>query len=1103
MTTSRFAILFVALLGLWRPGYASGEEVPATGLPPRCGICHPERIQKEPAPGAFNFLSLLEGVGSGDSGMCYSCHNGPVLDSRRSIWFGRQHPVGSWSSTAGRGVTVTCGTCHDPHVQIPGARPFMRYESSNSAYCLACHTGRGGGKKGEHPSPGGGSKMARGRGDPGCGSCHVVHRAAGEGLIRETSAEALCAQCHGENPSLAGKGPGLESHPVGGENPTCVVCHTVHWASSNWGLLKEEATGSFLCRECHEEHFSSGEREGNHPRVPERVECLSCHRAHNAISFQGRASLLALATEHNELCTGCHSSLISGTGEWSHPLGWQVSLEQGVRLGKLTAHGAYLGPEREVLCLSCHLVHGAQEGTPALVANTQSLCHYCQPAQTSQDPQLASRGHQPVSVAPRRAVIPDLFLEAGGETGDRGELTCVTCHSTHHGQPGTPGLVLEPKVYSCVLCHTDKAGMEATVHNLGLSRPREKKAPGEESFGSDVCRACHKEHGWTGAVGDLDIGATVIEKVCWSCHGPGKIASFTGTVHHPLGVSLEKRGSPEYLPLFWKDGRRLEKGLLSCATCHDVHRGSSRNFLRQGPDEDGGDLCLGCHQRQGSVAGTKHDLSLHFPNEKNRYGEEASKSGPCRACHATHGGGLGGSWARGINLLGGESDELSAFCTECHREGGIAHGKLVPRQSHSQSSLSRYPGQDVQPVGCGSCHDPHLWSAADPKEKGDILKPGDATTSFLVRSAGTGSELCVGCHPEQAAVAGTKHDLSLLRPEGMLSPGTGGEENGGLCGPCHRSHGEEPALLWPAPLTGSDSVRTETCLFCHAAGKMAAQSQVGRYTHPVGMSRRREARKSRLVFSLSLKRQSDDEISCGTCHDPHRWAPELGMESGDPATSEASSGTSFLRSPSDGPSPLCASCHEDKSTVIGTDHDLRVTAPDAVNLDSEETRRSGVCGACHKVHQAPNTFVLWNRPLGEGEDLPSRACRSCHSEGRTAAEKVPPRLSAHLVRYPGRGMVKRTFLSRRRSLLDLPQAFELYSTDGAKAQRGYLSCASCHDVHRWDPDVAGSGEGQPLEGDVENSFLRVRSTFAIERAFCRECHRNDTIERYRKYHFPD
>ena len=115
---------------------------------------------------------------------------------------------------------------------------------------------------------------------------------------------------------------------------------------------------------------------------------------------------------------------------------------------------------------------------------------------------------------------------------------------------------------------------------------------------------------------------------------------------HIVGVPPSSGIRERELPLFWNDGRRLENGLITCATCHDPHRNPVEYFLRLDTSESRSDICLGCHRKQEAVKGTKHDLTSFFPAEKNRRGEAASETGPCSACHIVHSGGPGESWGR-------------------------------------------------------------------------------------------------------------------------------------------------------------------------------------------------------------------------------------------------------------------------------------------------------------------------------------------------------------------------------------------------------------------------------------------------------------------------
>jgi len=1060
-------LLLVPLVG-GRVNAASGAQPAGDGvpsqpvasalesmLPRRCGVCH---IDKAPvgAAGLIAFKPPGGGAGAGDAAICYSCHNGVVIDDRRALWSGLHHPA------AGK---VTCGSCHTPHVQAPNVRPFMRYQQGSYAFCTTCHPGRRLGESGEHPAV----AAEKGRAQD-CSGCHVVHRAQGDGLIRAVGAENLCGSCHGENPSRAGRGPGMATHVIGKNGPSCLGCHNVHKTGGK-NLLGAAALDGRLCRQCHEQNFSARKAEANHPGAPDQAVCLSCHRMHNAEKPGVRRGLLAVAwTEPDTICRRCHTAVMSpGKGEvWNHPLDATVAKGDRFLVARLAQAGAVFATGGKIVCLSCHRSHAGRIGTPQLVTNREALCLYCHPKQNSLDPERATLGAHPIAVKPRWARVDASFIKAGGTTGPGGELACVTCHRAHRGRPGTPGLVLPRESYSCLLCHTREASIASTPHSTARA-PQPTK--GSTADGG-ICSGCHGEHGWRVPLGQAAEGRSVIERLCAACHGAGAAgAPFGGVTNHPLGVAPPPGRGTSGLPLFRNDGRRYRQGVITCATCHDVHRsGPGGRFLRESSAGRGRDLCIGCHAAEAVVAETRHDMTK-------------TRGTTCGPCHSVHDALAVASWpaARG----GGDRAvaDLGDYCGVCHRPEGSAAGAVVAERFHPAGLAAGAGGG--KSVGCVGCHDPHRWNPSDATDRGGSAA-GDASTKFLVRSAAGTAALCTGCHAMQAAVEGTPHDL------------TKSEVKAGICATCHSAHGAQPLAVAPAQPQkpgGRFVPGADPCEVCHAAGKMASVATVGASGHPVGVSPGRDYGPEVPLYGSSGKRQAGGRIACATCHDPHRWSP-IG---GSGASSKAA--TSFLRVGADGYAPLCFPCHAEKSMVVGTDHDLRVTAPAAVNRDGQNAETSGVCGACHAMHRAPEARALWNRGFGEGRDDASRACTSCHRDGNDQGAHVPPRAEVHLMNYPGRGLVSRIFTITR-EVSSGPQGIPVFAEDGSRADSGKLSCASCHDVHRWQADVTNSGSGLPVEGDISNSFLRVRG-LALEKTLCAECHGQSLMEHYKNYHFPD
>ena len=320
------------------PSAGAGRQPAASALestlPRRCGVCH---LDKAPAgtPGRIAFRPPGGQSGAGDAGMCYSCHNGIVVDDRRAHWSGRHHPV------AGK---VNCGSCHTPHVQAPNVRPFMRYPQGSYAFCACVPPGpapRGfgrapGGRRGEGPAAG---LRRLPHGAPGAGRRFDPRRQRGEPL------RALPRR----QPSRDGRGPGMATHVTGKKGPPCLGCHDVHKTVGGKMMLDKAALDGRLCRQCHERNFSAGEGEANHPFAPDRAGCFSCHRMHNAEKPGARRGLLAAAwTETDTICRRCHADVAApaaGAADlWNHPLAVSIAGNEQVLAARLVKAGAYFAP---------------------------------------------------------------------------------------------------------------------------------------------------------------------------------------------------------------------------------------------------------------------------------------------------------------------------------------------------------------------------------------------------------------------------------------------------------------------------------------------------------------------------------------------------------------------------------------------------------------------------------------------------------------------------------------------------------------------------------------------------------------------------------------
>ena len=247
------------------------------------------------------------------------------------------------------------------------------------------------------------------------------------------------------------------------------------------------------------------------------------------------------------------------------------------------------------------------------------------------------------------------------------------------------------------------------------------------------------------------------------------------------------------------------------------------------------------------------------------------------------------------------------------------------------------------------------------------------------------------------------------------------------------------------------------------------------------------------LFDKSGRQTPDGGIDCSTCHDPHRWDPaHRGSPGTAPVDRDGTTANSFLRIPADSQSALCLDCHRDKQNLVGTDHDLRVTAPKTRNSLGRTVEQAGICGQCHSVHRPGASGALWGTGSGQATDLQQSLCLSCHNPDGIARHKVPIRL-LHPSQVLAWSNQVRAAAPERWKLPVTP----VYDHRGRRTKVGNITCASCHDPHRWGPNTGSQGSGVNMEGDATNSFLRNSVSGGL---VCADCHGRDAIFLYKYFH---
>jgi predicted CXXCH cytochrome family protein len=278
-----------------------------------CKACHIMKIRDfkgrraNPIVAVEEFPEESSGVQdiASTEGMCLSCHDGFVMDSRE-IWIGgyRGHRVGmvpsgriskpelegSLEFPLNEDDKVYCGSCHSAHLnEADGAfakvKPFMRQSADGGHICQACHQDKKDMAGSGHDRGSRRTKDFERRGT--CGNCHMPHgsdrpvmwaRSVGEGnMVLNT----FCRSCHDDGPEP-------------GEHPLDVVA----WSQEVRQAVRSNAVampvydengrtaklGQIGCPTCHNPHRERAEGRaedlpGLYLRMPEIVEplCSDCH----------------------------------------------------------------------------------------------------------------------------------------------------------------------------------------------------------------------------------------------------------------------------------------------------------------------------------------------------------------------------------------------------------------------------------------------------------------------------------------------------------------------------------------------------------------------------------------------------------------------------------------------------------------------------------------------------------------------------------------------------------------------------------------------------------------------------------------------------------
>lgn len=886
-----------------------------------------------------------------------------------------------------------------------------------------------------------------------------------------------------------------------------------------------------------------------------RIYCGTCHSAHGVDWGKSRQEkklkrtvFLRFENPNSFLCMQCHKNKVrGGRGEkgHNHPVN-VTSIKLPDEIKKL---GGKVGFRKDqVICESCHKVHGAKGGYKLLIKSVKNaelcgVCHYDRFTHSMKEASV-KRTH-PVNVKPITANISRNIKKLGAKVGTKGEVTCLSCHKPHNN-PNEHLLVKTNKGNAiCFECHPAQANaIVNTKHDLTIKAPKSKNALKQTPAQSGVCGVCHLPHKGFGAKmwsrkpsKDKDP----IVQLCNSCHQKGAVGStkLVGKISHPVGISMEGADGESKLPLYdGKTGARTfnsKKGMVVCASCHNPHQwdpevakntrnvteiegNHANSFLRQRNDI-GTPICYECHIDKSLIEGTDHDMMMMAVKH------------PRSHC---------------VQMLGmsGKQEQIQLPSEEVH--------KLLGKEQGTSTGI------------CGTCHTPHnavtypIWSRE--------LGPG----------ANAGDKLCFTCHAKDR-VAEVKQLGRYTHPTGVdinrlgIKPITklplydknlkkiSGEEGGEVhCFSCHDLHQWDPRVNKKGPGvkiegdTGNSFTRISAqddkfalCYDCHYDKALIVDTK-----HDLNLN---------FPNDKNYRGQNVAESGvCFVCHNVHNavapwrlWNRSLGPGK-------------------DAMSKLCNSCHQEgavgqKYTVGKHSHPLGVSIlkakPDGdipfltYREDLYKIKKGLImCGSCHNPHiWNPNKWEKGDGKLKEGDfsnsflnasnDNGYGLCIICHYNkdtivdtkhdlsvsapdatnafGETVAQKGPcwqchrvhntlqdSRLWARPLgpgddgisqfcqacHSDGRcGYKKQVGENSHLVMADMRMAdgytsWPLFNEKGQRepTPKGLVTCGSCHNPHRWDPSVLKRGPGVNTEGDTNNSFLRARNVPAPD--FCGECH---------------
>lgn len=506
--------------------------------------------------------------------------------------------------------------------------------------------------------------------------------------------------------------------------------------------------------------------------------------------------------------------------------------------------------------------------------------------------------------------------------------SCMVCH--HH----TPEGQAHPE---CRSCH------EHELRREDISKPSLKGAYHRQ------CMGCHRE--W--AHGDH----------CQTCHLPKGDTPNTAPAPEPL-LYMAKEHPPvpkpvvevyetEHKPgvktkVLFHHSDHIERYGNTCVDCHQqdnctrCHTGATQHTPKVRTLETRHQSCKACHQVEDETRCAQCHLKEGEPRPKpfdhaetgwamasyhqrlncrdcHRQVPFSSMSRDCSSCHQTPPKSVGGDLAKATDKESHHPHDpwyayvrakgTAEVCLGCHEKMGTTS----PGTMHPIGSLGRAIPKALIDAGA--------QVKADSTEVNCLVCHSTATNKFdpiTLPDAGPDG-LCLACHPQQAEIFGSLHDI---RAGGDLQKTSGTTVENGTCRTCHPAHSQART---PVPTKGDPD---GLCTACHQPRSWAQSKSASAFPHP--------------------------DTACTECHNPHQ--ARFGQ---------------FLSRPA---AELCTKCHAQQAKLAGGPHDP-TCHPEA--WPDKAVAGKGPCLACHVPHSSDSKALL-RLPAAQADSQRDAACLTCH-----------------------------------------------------------------------------------------------------------------------------